>query len=445
MSNKAEEADMMKDGKRKLTPKLRFPEFRNKDGWDDRPFRDLYAFGSTNTFSRDKLNYETGTVRNIHYGDIHTRFQALFDIDREIVPFVNPTESLDHLDPDSFCAEGDMIFADASEDLEDVGKSIEIIALGGNRVLSGTHTILARRKGDQLIVGFGGHLFRCNRVRAQIKREAQGSKVFGISAGRLSGVKVCFPVDEPEQQKIAGCLTSLDELIAAHGQKLDALKTYKKGLMQQLFPLEGEILPRLRFPEFQVAPDWATRELGEFITERNQYPKESVPLFSLTIEDGVTPKTERYERSFLVNDEADAYKLVLPDDFAFNPMNLRFGAIGRHCGTKNVAVSKYYNIFSCDNTVDPRFCEIYFKSEGMVAYYDDVAIGSLIEKRRVHFSAFLKFNIRFPQLPEQQKIADCLFSLDELIASQSRKLDALKTHKKGLMQQLFPSPQEVEA
>jgi type I restriction enzyme S subunit len=81
----------------------------------------------------------------------------------------------------------------------------------------------------------------------------------------------------------------------------------------------------------------------------------------------------------------------------------------------------------------------------MVAFYDDMATGSLIEKRRVHFSAFLNFNIRFPQLPEQQRIADCLFSLDELIAFQSQKLDALKTHKRGLMQQLFPSPEEVDA
>ncbi len=445
MSNKLQTNIMKQDAKRELKPKLRFPEFRDAPGWDERPFSDLYAFGSTNTYSRDNLNYENGTVRNIHYGDIHTRFRALFDISREVVPFVNPTESLDNLDPDTFCTEGDMIFADASEDLEDVGKSIEIVALGGSRVLSGTHTILARRKSAQLIVGFGGHLFRSNRIRSQIRREAQGSKVFGISAGRLSSVKVCFPEDKAEQQKLAECLTSLDELTAAHGQKLDALKTHKKGLMQQLFPREGETMPRLRFPEFQDAGEWAIRELAEFITERNQYPRESVPLFSLTIEDGVTPKTERYERSFLVNDEVDAYKLVLPDDFAYNPMNLRFGAIGRHSGTENVAVSRYYNIFSCDNTVDSRFCEAYFKSDGMVAFYDDMATGSLIEKRRVHFSAFLKFNIRFPELSEQKTIADCLFSLDDLIGAQTQKLDALKAHKKGLMQQLFPSPEEVEA
>lgn len=202
---------------------------------------------------------------------------------------------------------------------------------------------------------------------------------------------------------------------------------------------EKSFVPKLRFPEFRDAGAWETRELGEFITERNQFPTGSVSLFSLTIEDGITPKTERYERSFLVNDKVGAYKLVLPDDFAYNPMNLRFGAIGRHSGIENVAVSKYYNIFFCDKTVDSKFCEIYFKSDQMIAFYDNMAIGSLIEKRRVHFSDFLKFNIRFPLLLEQQKIADCLSSLDELITVETQKLEAYKDHKKGLMQKLFPA------
>jgi type I restriction enzyme S subunit len=78
----------------------------------------------------------------------------------------------------------------------------------------------------------------------------------------------------------------------------------------------------------------------------------------------------------------------------------------------------------------------------MISHYNNVATGSLIEKRRVHFSNFLKFNIRFPTLPEQQKIAACLSSLDELINAQIKKCDTLKLHKKGLMQQLFPSSNE---
>ena len=246
-----------------------------------------------------------------------------------------------------------------------------------------------------------------------------------------------------EQQKIAACLSSLDALIAAQADKLDALKTHKKGLMQQLFPREGETVPRLRFPEFREAGEWFPQTLKEFISERNQFPEEKIPLYSLTIEDGIAPKTERYERSFLVKNEAKAYKLVLPNDFAYNPMNLRFGAIARHVGTKPVAISKYYNIFHCNDSVDSRFCDVYFRSPQMISYYDDVAIGSLIEKRRVHFSDFLKFQILFPSLDEQQKIAACLSSLDALISAHTEKLDALKAHKKGLMQQLFPSPETI--
>lgn len=198
-------------------------------------------------------------------------------------------------------------------------------------------------------------------------------------------------------------------------------------------------IPELRFPEFRNAPEWIIRELDEFITERNQFSEENVPLFSLTLENGITPKTERYERSFLLKADKDAYKLALPDDFAYNPMNLRFGAIARHKGTQKIALSKYYNIFYCDKTVDTKFCELYFQSHNMIMFYDNMAIGSLIEKRRVHFSDFLKFNIPFPSLPEQQKIADCLTSIDEQINAQTQKLEALKSHKQGLMQQLFPA------
>ena len=203
------------------------------------------------------------------------------------------------------------------------------------------------------------------------------------------------------------------------------------------------LIPKLRFPEFRDAPGWSPRTLGTFLNERVEFPQEPVPLFSLTIEDGVTPKTERYERAFLVKDAKDAYKLMLPDDFAFNPMNLRFGAIGRHSGAEPVAVSKYYNIFSCDPTVDVKFCEFYFRSDAMIAFYDNMAIGSLIEKRRVHFNDFLKFGIPFPTPAEQTKIAECLSSLDELIGAESRKLEVLQAHKKGLMQQLFPREGET--
>ena len=147
----------------------------------------------------------------------------------------------------------------------------------------------------------------------------------------------------PEQQKIADCLSSLDDLIAAHNQKLATLKTHRKGLMQQLFPTEGETVPTLRFPEFEGKGEWYRRVLNEFISERSQIDSSGLPLFSLTIENGITPKTKRYVRSFLVRDEDDAYKAVHQYDFAFNPMNLRFGALAMHHSENKVSVSKYYH------------------------------------------------------------------------------------------------------
>ena len=221
-------------------PKLRFPEFRVDTTWLAPQLADLYGFKRTNTLSRDNLNYEFGTIRNIHYGDIHTKFKPLFRLGNEHVPYVNLDVAPDGFDDEAFCEEGDIVLADASEDLDGVGKAIEVVSLNGERVVAGTHTILATRRGSVPVVGFGGQLFQSTAVRTGIKREAQGAKVYGISANRISAIPVPVPPTKAEQQKIADCLGSLDDLIAAEGRKLEALRQHKQGLMQQLFPsLEG--------------------------------------------------------------------------------------------------------------------------------------------------------------------------------------------------------------
>jgi len=441
---------MKQHGKRELNPKRRFPKFRDARGWDERLFSDLYAFGSTNTFSRDNLNYENGTVMNIHYGDIHTRFRALFDISREVVPFVNPTESLDNLDPGSFCTEGDMIFADASEDLEDVGKSIEIVALGGSRVLSGTHTILARRKGAQLIVGFGGHLFRSNRIRSQIRREAQGSKVFGISAGRLSSVKVCFPEDKAEQQKVAQCLTSLDELIDANGLKLDALKAYKKGLMRQLFPREGETIPRLRFPEFRNSPKWEEKNL-EKVAQRGSghTPSKTNPeYYNGGIKWVSLADSKRLDKGLISETEISISEQGIENSSAVlhregSVLVSRDAGVGKSAIMNSpMAVSQHFIVWNCHSRQLSNWF-LYYLLQMMKPLFDRAATGSTIKTIGLQF--FKDLRVMVPLLPEQKRIASCLSTLDDLIAAQTQRLETLKTHKKGLMQQLFPSVKEVEA
>ena len=217
------------------TPRLRFPEFRDAGPWEVKRLGEVYRLIPTKSFSRERLTYNSGAVRNIHYGDIHTKYHALFDIERERVPFIVGLEN--EFEDDCYCVPGDIVFADASEDLADIGKAIEVVNVGSEKVVAGLHTLHARQLANNLVVGFGCYLFQADSVRDQIRKQAQGAKVLGISASRLKLVRLLLPEKE-EQQKIADCLSSLDELITLQAQKLDALKAHKKGLMQQLFPQE---------------------------------------------------------------------------------------------------------------------------------------------------------------------------------------------------------------
>jgi type I restriction enzyme S subunit len=222
------------------TPRLCFPEFRDAGPWEVKRLGDVYRFIPTNSFSREQLTYESGTIKNIHYGDIHTKYRALFDVEREHVPFLIGNGVTEDFDDERFCVPGDVILADASEDLDDIGKAIEIVNIGSHKVVAGLHTLHARQLAEDLVIGFGGCLFQCNAIREQIRKQAQGAKVLGISATRLKSIKLAAP-RKPEQQKIADCLSSLDELIELQAKQLEALQTHKKGLMQQLFPQEIDL------------------------------------------------------------------------------------------------------------------------------------------------------------------------------------------------------------
>lgn len=407
----------------KRVPKLRFPEFQDAPEWKEKKFADLYSLKTTNTLSRDKLNYESGTVKNIHYGDIHTKFSTLFRIEQENVPFINPTEPTQNIKEDGYCKVGDMVFADASEDLDDVGKSIEITSLNSEKVISGLHTILAHQKGKNLIVGFGGYLFKSKFLREQIQREAQGAKVLGISGGRLSNINVCFPTDEAEQQRIADCLSSLDEWIAADAKRLDALKEHKKGLMQQLFPAEGETTPKLRFPKFQNGLEWEKKTVGELMivtscrrVHQSDWTSEGVPFYRAR------------ELVALINKEP-IEPLFISEELYHSNLKIS-GCIASIIWLKND-----------ESSLTGAFLFFLYESQYVQQQITKMAgVGTVGTYTIDNAKNTL---VSFPtDKAEQKRIADCLSSLDNLIAAQANKLNALKDHKKGLMQQLFPSGEE---
>ncbi|MCA8835274.1 MAG: restriction endonuclease subunit S [Proteobacteria bacterium] len=429
------------------TPPLRFPEFRG--AWAVKSLGELYVFKPTNSFSRDKLNYENGLVKNIHYGDIHTKFSTLFDIKNEVVPFINASENLDKIKPENYCLEGDIIFADASEDLADVGKNIEIIHLHNQKLLSGLHTILARQKSKELIVGFGGYLFKSNLIRTEIKRQAHGSKVLGISANRISNIEIYYPSSLKEQDKITECLSSLDEVITAQGDRLDGLKDYKRGLMQQLFPADGQTTPTLRFREFQGKAPWEVKLLGEqgdFLPSLTGKKGEDFGAGNARF----IPYLNVFQNTF-INEEtlnlvnvADGEKqnCVQKGDVFFTVSS----ETPEDAGMSSVLLE------SIENCYLNSFCAMFRFSVGKEL--NSVFIGYLLRQpvtrsylstraqgaTRFNLSrdAFKNLPIYIPPLAEQKKIAECLFSLDQAITAQEQIIKKLKHHKNGLMQQLFP-------
>lgn len=243
-----------------------------------------------------------------------------------------------------------------------------------------------------------------------------------------------------EQKKIADCLEEIDKLISAQGEKVDALKEKKRGLMQQLFPQQGETTPRLRFPGFEG--EWEEKRLSECLDERNeQFPEDSrYPLMAFVAGKGVSPKGEKYDRSALVKDATNKkYKRTELGDFIYSSNNLEAGSIGFN-KYGSACISPVYSIFKSKNNVDPVFIGTLLTQRNFISEMIKYRQGVVYGQWKIPETEFLKMRIYVPSPEEQKKIADFLSEMDESIASESAKLDALKDHKRGLMQQLFPQP-----
>src|SRR5690606_10491945 len=159
---------------------------------------------------------------------------------------------------ENYCREGDIIFADASEDLNDVGKSIEVVNVNGEKLLSGLHTLLARPKENIFYLGFNGYLFKSNQVRTQIQKESQGSKVLSINVGRISKIELSYP-NVKEQEKITSLLSLLDDRIFTQNKIINDLKTLKTAVAKKIFSQE------VRFKDDNGSdfPEWETKKLRE--------------------------------------------------------------------------------------------------------------------------------------------------------------------------------------
>lgn len=229
-----------------------------------------------------------------------------------------------------------------------------------------------------------------------------------------------------EQQKIADCLSSLDELVTAQTEKIEALKAHKKGLMQQLFPAEGETVPKLRFPEFRDAEEWQNHIISDFakVTTGNKDTQNKV-------DDGSYPFFVRSQNVERINSFSyDGEAILTSGDGVGVGKNFHY-IIGKFDFHQRV-----YCIYDFESKVFGKFIFQYFSEH---FYKRVMQLNAKNSVDSVRMAMITEMPILLPKLEEQQKIDDCLSSVDDIINAQTQKLAALKAHKKGLMQQLFPA------
>ena len=410
----------MQDGQSGLLPKLRFPEFRGKSAWEERHGDVLF----------DQIN-ERNADRSLPVLAITQEHGA---IPRDMIDYhVSVTEK--SIESYKVVRVGDFIIS-----LRSFQGGIEYSQYNG--ICSPAYVVLRRR--NEGSNEYFKHYLKFDPFIRILTRNLEGLRDGKmISYKQFSDLLIPTPTPD-EQRKIASCLSTLDELIGAQGRKVAALRTHKKGLMQQLFPREGETQPRLRFPEFQDAGDWEDQSVGDFGK----------------VVTGSTPSTVQpafYGGDIPFVSPADITDLrfvdqtrttITPEGFA-RTRPIRSGSVLFVCiGSTIGKVAQNVRVCATNqqiNAVIPSSKH----SDGFV--YLALSLASdriaLLAGRQavpiINKSLSSSVRILAPKLHEQQRIASCLTSLDELITAEMQRLEAFKIHKRGLMQQLFPSPEDA--
>ncbi len=413
-----------------LLPKLRFPEFREADGWTETQLKKIAQPVSDRAVTGDgdnvlSLSGEHGLVLQSDYfgkkiaGESAERYLKLL--------------------------RNDFVYNDRTTKASTFG-TIKRLSKYEGGIVSPIYKCF-RFHADENPVFWEWYFESGSHDAALGGLVNEGARAgrFNISISQFLSTAAWRP-EEPEQQKIAECLSSVDELIAAQARKLDALKTHKKGLMQQLFPREGETQPRLRFPEFRDAGEWSEGQLSDIATvlqgygfpERYQgqkggdYPFYKVSDISRSLAAG----------KVFIEESANYINESLLKELRARPIpegSTVFAKIGEAIRSNKRAITTVPCLID-NNAAGVK--RIKGKATDFFIYLVMEQI-SLIEHAggvvpSVNKSALESIPVKFPEIAEQQRIADCLANLDDLIAAQTQKLDTLKTHKKGLMQKMFP-------
>ena len=416
-------------------PSIRFYGF---DGaWEQRKFDEMFDCSiPNNTLSRAELNYESGSVKSIHYGDVLIKYGAVLDVQADDIPFATGKNVEDF--KGALLQAGDIVIADTAED-ETTGKACEMGNLQGCDVVSGLHTIVCRPR-LPMALGYLGYYLNADAYHHQLLPLMQGIKVLSLSRANVQNTIVSYPANMEEQRQIATYFRNLDDLIALHQCKYEKLHALKVSMLEKMFPKEGADVPEVRFKGFTDA--WEQRKLSDIadkVIEKNtglQY----VETFTNSAEFGIVSQRDFFDHDISKMESLDGYYVVREEDFIYNPrisVTAPVGPINRNKLGRKGVMSPLYTVFRTHD-IDNTYLEHFFKS---VYWHTFMRLngdsGARSDRFSIKDTLFFEMPIPYPDIVEQRKIGEWLTSLDNLITLHQRELDKLHSLKKALLEKMF--------
>lgn len=420
--------------KPKLVPELRFPEFENDGEWDLKLFSKFIKLdrGSSPRPIQEYLTQDESGVNWIKIGDTKNAVNSIINQVEEKITSIGAQKS-------RRVEKGELILANSMS----FGKTYELAIEGC--IYDGWFVL--RKYEKHFIKQFLLQMLNSDYMQNQYKRLSAGGIVQNISSDIVYNSQL-FHTSISEQQKIASCLSSLDELITANREKLEALQAHKKGLIQNLFPQEGQTVPNFRFPEFEDDGDWEMKSIEKYIdlnsgialkSEEISSDKSGTPILrGINITEGQIRHSEEIDKFYLGDiSEIERY-LIEENDIVIGMDGSKVGknvALITKKDAGSILIQRVARIRPVNSNV--YFLYQHFVSDRFRRYVDTVNTSSGIP--HISSKQIRDFEIAFPpKIKEQQKIAACLTEVDKLITAQTEKIDRLLHHKKGLMQGLFP-------
>lgn len=405
--------------KNKNIPRRRFPEFKDSSEWEVNVLQKVANFINKKITLSNLKAYEYISTENI-----------LQDFAGIIKSNTFPS-----LGAATKFSVGDILISNIRPYL----KKIAVAKFSGGA----SNDVIVVRANQSIDQEFLSFYLKNNVFINYVMSSAKGVKMPRGDIALIKQYPIFIPLKRKEQEIIAACLSSVDELITAQDDKIAALKEHKKGLMQKLFPKDGETTPHDRFPEFLNSPSWQEKPLSKIASKNNLKNKGLLIDNVLTNSaiSGIVKQKDYFDKDIANKNNLSGYYVVDINDFIYNPRissNAPVGSLKRNNLEKGI-MSPLYMVFRF-NSGDVAFFEHYFETTHWHNYMKSIAnTGAKFDRLNIGNEQFFNLPIPFPSLDEQCKIAECLSSIDELISLHTEKLSALKEHKKGLMQQLFPA------